>query len=130
MALYVDTSALVKLVVAEVETEALWSWIHAEAPELVACDLVRTELFRAVGRAAPARAVRARAVLESITLVTVSTSIFEAAARLDPAMLRALDAIHVAAALELGDDLTGFVTYDDRLADAARAHGIAVVAPA
>ena len=129
MAHYVDTSALVKLVIAEAETEALRSWIGKERPTLVSCDLARAELMRAVRRAAPDRAVQARLVLDAITLVAVATATFEAAGRLDPATLRTLDTIHIAAALELGDDLTGMVTYDDRLADAARANGIVVVAP-
>lgn len=129
MAHYIDTSALVKLVVAEAETGALRSWIDIDDPTLVSCDLARAELLRAVRRAAPDRAVQARAVLDSITLVAVATATFEAAGRLDPAVVRTLDALHVAAALELGDDLAGIVTYDDRLADAARANGIAVVAP-
>lgn len=129
MAFYIDTSAIVKLVVHEAETAALRSWIAAENRTLVSSDLTRTELLRAVRRAAPDRAVPARAVLDSITLLTVSTATFEAAAQLDPTILRSLDAVHLAAALELGDDLVGLVTYDDRLADAARAHGVAVVAP-
>lgn len=129
MAHYIDTSALVKLVVLEAETEALRSWISVERPALVSCDLSRAELLRAVRRAAADRAVQARAVLDSITLVAVATSTFEAAGRLDPTILRTLDAIHVAAALELGDDLAGIVTYDDRLAGAAQDHGIAVVTP-
>lgn len=129
MAHYIDTSALVKLVVAETETAALRSWIAAENPDLVCCDLARTELLRAVRRAATDRAVQARAVLDSITLIALTTATFEAAARLDPTILRTPDAVHLAAALELGDDLTGVVTYDDRLAEAARAHGITVTAP-
>ena len=130
MACYLDTSALVKLVVAEPETAALRAWLAAEPREPVACDLVRTELVRAVRREAPDRAVDARAVLDAITLTAVSTAIFEAAGRLDPSGLRSLDAIHLAAALDLGDDLTSMVTYDDRLAEAAEAAGILVVAPA
>lgn len=129
MIFYVDTSALVKLVVAEPETAALQSWIRSEGAELVSSDLARTELLRAVRRAAAGRVVQARAVLDSVTLVGVRTSTFEAAGQLDPAMLRTLDALHIASALELGDDLSGLVTYDDRLGDAARSHGIPVVAP-
>lgn len=129
MAHYIDTSALVKLVVAEAETEALRSWIITEGPGLVSSDLTRAELLRAVRRAAPGRAVQARAVLDSITLVAITTSTFEAAGRLDPAILRTVDAVHIAVALELGDDLESIVTYDDRLADAAQANGISVVTP-
>ena len=129
MVYYVDTSALVKLVVAEAETPSLMTWIRAEGDALVSCDLARTELLRAVRRVATDRVVQARAVLDSITLLTVSTATFETAGHLDPTILRTLDALHLAAALELGDDLSGIVTYDDRMADAARAHGIAVVSP-
>jgi len=129
VAVYVDTSALVKLVVAEPETDVLLDWLSDHGRDPVACDLARTELMRVVRRAAPDRVVRARAVLESVTLVEVTSSIFEQAGRLDPASLRSLDAIHIAAALDLGDELEQMVTYDDRLAAAAEANAIAVAAP-
>lgn len=129
MAHYLDTSALVKLVVAEAETDALRSWIGLRHRDLVSCDLARAELARTVRRVAPDRAVQARAVLDSITIMAVTTSTFEGAGRLDPAILRTPDAIHVAAALELGDDLVSIVTYDHRLAAAAQANGIAVARP-
>ena len=129
MAFYVDTSALVKLVVAETETVALRSWLQETDRELVASDLARTELIRAVRRSVPDRLLQARAVLDSVTLVEVRTSMFEGAGRLDPIGLRSLDAIHLAAALDLGDDLEGLVTYDDRLAEAAIANGVPVVTP-
>ena len=130
MAFYLDTAALVKLVVAEQETDALRGWLGEADRDPVSCDLARTELMRAVRRAAPDRVVQARAVLDALTLLEVSTAVFEEAGRLDPAVVRSLDAIHLAAALRLGDDLEGLVTYDERLADAARANGVAVVAPA
>lgn len=85
--------------------------------------------MRAVRRSAPDRVVQARAVLDSITLVDVGTQTFEQAGRLDPALLRTLDAVHLAAAIELGDDLDGIVTYDERLAEAARFHGVPTSAP-
>lgn len=129
MAFYVDTSALVKLVVEEPETDALRAWFADEPRDPVACDLVRTELVRAVRRAAPDHLVRARRVLDAVTLVDVTTAVFEEAGRLDPTILRTLDAIHIASALDLGDDLEGLVTYDGRLADAAAMNGIAVVTP-
>jgi predicted nucleic acid-binding protein len=129
LAHYIDTSALAKLVVEEPETEALQAWLAAEERDPVSCDLARTELLRAVRRVAPDRVVRAREVLDAVTLIDVTTAMFEDAGRLDPTILRTLDAIHLAAALVLGDDLEGMVTYDDRLADAAVANGIAVIAP-
>lgn len=129
MAYYIDTSALVKLVVAEAETDALRSWVDAESPTLVSSDLARAELLRAVRRTAADRVVQARTVLDSITLVALATATFEAAGRLDPVIVPTLDAVHLAAALELGDDLVGIVTYDERLAVAARTNGIPVVTP-
>lgn len=126
---YLDTSALVKLVVSETESAAFREWLSAAERTPVSCDLARAELLHAVRRAAPDRAVQARAVLDSITLTTVTTDVFEAAGRLDPAILRTLDAVHLAAALDLGEDLDGLVTYDDRLGDAARMYGIPVLAP-
>jgi len=126
---YLDTSALAKLVVAEAETEALLAWVEQTGGDWVSSDLARTELLRATRRAAPDRLVRAREVLESVTLVDVTTAVFEAAARIDPPTLRTLDAIHLAAALDLGDDLEAIVTYDERLAGAAATNGIRVAAP-
>ncbi len=129
MAFYIDTSALVKLVVGEAETVALRSWLEESDRDLVACDLARTELMRSVRRVVPDRALQARSVLDAVTLVDVTAAVFEVAGRLDPVGLRSLDAVHLAAALDLGDDLEGLVTYDDRLAGAAIANGVPVVAP-
>ena len=102
MAFYLDTSALVKLVVSEPQTLALRAWLNASDRRPVSCDLARTELIRAVRRVAPDRAVRARAVLDAVTLIEVTTTMFEEAGRLDPTLLRSLDAVHLAAALALG----------------------------
>jgi len=129
VAFYVDTSALVKLVVAETETPALRAWLAELGRELVACDLARTELMRAVRRVLPDRVLQARGVLDALTLLQVTPAVFEDAGRLDPSGLRSLDAIHLASALSLGDDLDGLITYDDRLANAAVSLGIAVLAP-
>lgn len=130
MAFYLDTSALAKLVVAEPETASLRSWIAEQDRTLVCCDLARTELTRAVRRVAPERMVDAHAVLDGLTLLTVPASLFAAAGRLDPPELRSLDAVHLAAALELGDDLEALVAYNERLQQAARVNGIDVLAPA
>ncbi len=130
MAFYLDTSALAKLVVAEPETNALRAWLAEQDRTLVSCDLTRTELTRAVRRVAPERILQAHALLDGLTLITVPASTFAAAGRLDPDQLRSLDAIHLAAALELGDDLEALVAYDQRLQHAAQLNGIEVVAPA
>lgn len=130
MVFYLDTSALVRLVVAEPETDALLAWLAASDRNPASSDLARTELVRAARRVAPDRMEQARVVLESLTILDLPTATFEEAGRLGSDALRSLDAIHLAAALTLGDDLQGLVTYDDRLAKAARALGIPVVAPA
>jgi predicted nucleic acid-binding protein len=129
VAVYLDTSALVKLVVAERETPELVGWLRTSEVDGVASDLVRTELSRAVRRAEPSRVVAAREVLAAVGLIAVTPSVLDAAGRLEPPRLRTLDAIHLASALELGDDLEAMVTYDERLAEAAVAHGVAVLAP-
>ena len=126
---YLDTSAAVKLVVVEKGTTALRRWLRSRDDRIVSSDLLRTELLRVTRGAAPDQVVQARAVLDSLILVAMSTSVFERAAMLEPEVLRSLDALHLAAALELGDDLEGMVTYDDRLASGANVLGIRVVAP-
>jgi hypothetical protein len=74
--------------------------------------------------------VQARAVLDSLILIALTTAVCERAAILEPDLLRSLDALHLAAALELGDELEGIVTYDRDLAEGAKALGVVVVAPA
>ena len=129
MAYYLDTSAAVKLVVKERGSSALLRWLSREQDHVLSSDLLRTELLRATRRGAPRHMERARAVLDSIVILNLTTSTFERAAELDAERLRSLDALHLAAALELGDDLDGLITYDDRLGEGARAYGIRVIAP-
>lgn len=119
-----------KLVVAQPESDVLRAWLAAQPRTLVSCDLARTELLRTVRQGAPDRVVMARLVLDSLVLMEVTAAIFETAGRLDIATLRSLHAVHLAAALDLGDDLDGIVTYDERLAEAATYYGVAVTAPA
>ena len=126
---YIDTSAAAKLVVTEAETDALRTYLVSRSPAPVASDLTRTELLRATRRVAPDLAPNARAVLDTFTILTVSTQLFEQAALLDPPELRALDAIHLACALSLGDDLEYLITYDPRLSDAAASLGLRVLSP-
>ena len=129
MAYYVDTSALVKMIIYEHETRALIDWLVQQDEPLVSCDLVRAEIVRATRRRHSDRVVRARQVLKALVLTRLSPAVLDHAGRLDPIGLTTLDAVHLAAALDLGDDLSGLVTYDDRLAAAAEANGVAVVAP-
>lgn len=126
---YADTSALVKFAVVEAESRALRAWCSANSVSLASSDLARTELLRAVRRAAPDAMTTARDVLARLLLITATPDVFDEAARLDPVELRSLDAVHLASALELGDELQGVITYDDRLGGAARELGIPVFAP-
>ena len=73
--------------------------------------------------------VQARAVFDALILVTMSTGVFERAAMLEPGLLRSLDSLHLAAALEFGDDLEGVITYDHRLVEGCLVLGTKVVAP-
>jgi uncharacterized protein len=122
----------VKLIVHEPETEALRQYL-ASAGTLTSSLVSTVEVPRAVSRGAPsapgATAVMAE-VLEALVIVDFDTRIAARAAGLAPASLRTLDAIHLATALELGDELTAFLSYDDRLSAAARALGLPVVTPA
>ena len=124
---YLDTSALAKLVRPDAETRALRRWL--ERKRWVISDLHRTELRRAALRAggrAPARADRL--VLES-DVVRIDAGVFDEAGRMEPAGLRSLDALHLAAARRLGADLSGIVCYDQRLLHAASEAGIATASP-
>ncbi|MEX0659225.1 MAG: type II toxin-antitoxin system VapC family toxin [Egibacteraceae bacterium] len=125
--LYVDTSALVKLVRTEAESGALVSFL-AERRWVIG-DLHRAELRRAVRRAGPQTSARADRLLAELDTIVLDGSMLDAAGRLDPAALRTLDAIHLACARTLDVDLAGVVTYDERLGDAARHHGIRTFTP-
>ncbi len=117
---YLDASAIVKLVVPEPETGALLSAL-GQWPDRVSSALARVEVHRALWRAGASRAVRARAdaVLAGLVLVRIDDLVLSRAASFKDPLLRALDAIHLAAALSLGDDPDAFITYDPRLARAA-----------
>jgi len=129
MASYIDASAAAKLVLEERGSRELERWLRRVGRVAVTSDLTRTELLRAARRFTPDRTSAARAVLDTMTVVTVTTAVFERAATLDPDSLRSLDAIHLASAMELGDELDEIVTYDTRLAQAARNYGITVFSP-
>lgn len=130
MAHYFDTSALVKLVAKEPESGALREWLLAAERDAVTSDLARTELMRAVRRRDKSAAPTARAVLEALTLLPLSAAVFDVAGLLDPLELRSLDAVHLASALTLGDDLEGIVTYDNQFSRAAAESGLPTIGPA
>jgi uncharacterized protein len=125
---YLDSSALVKLVVAEPESSALRRELRGE-PDRASCTLARVEVVRAVRPHGAAAVTRARRLLRRIDLVQLDDELLDAAAMLDGGVLRSLDAIHLAAAQTLGDDLDAVITYDERMTTAARLIGLAVRAP-
>jgi predicted nucleic acid-binding protein len=129
-ALYLDSSALVKLVLPEQETAALLEILDAW-PIRAASELARVEVLRAARRAAsdPAAGRRAEAVLAALHLIRLDDEILSRAATLEPWTLRPLDALHLASALTLGEDLGAMATYDSAMATAAATLGLAVVAP-
>jgi predicted nucleic acid-binding protein len=127
---YLDSSALVKLVVREPESDALRAWT-ALHPAAVTSAIAVTEVRRAIGRLTPRQGLsdRARLVLDGVALLGVDQDILEKAASLAPKELRTLDAIHIASAVSLGAELMAFVTYDDRQLDAARKARLPLVQP-
>jgi len=128
-ATYLDSSAIVKLAVHEPESEPLRRHLRRRRP-LVSSALARTEVLRAVLPAGQDAVAAARRALTRIDLVRVNDHILDLAGTLLPTEVRSLDSIHLATAARVGSDLREFVTYDDRLAAAARAIGYRVSAPA
>lgn len=118
-----------KLVQREAGSDELQVWLAGEERMLVSSLLLRTELLRATRRVRPDLLGRARALLDHITLLDVSMDVCERAGLLDPDGIRSLDAIHLASALTLIDELEGVVAYDVRLRAAAVAVGLTVIAP-
>ena len=133
-ALYVESSALVKLVREEAESDALRTYVAGA--DLVSCDLALAEVPRAIRRAAAREPVlglerllrRADELLDAIALLPLESGLMVAAGGLAEPRLRALDAIHLAAAIALWP-LDAFVTYDQRQSAVARLIGLRTVAP-
>ncbi|MGH2945786.1 MAG: type II toxin-antitoxin system VapC family toxin [Solirubrobacteraceae bacterium] len=131
---YADASALVKLVREEPETAALNAFL--DNADLVSSELILTEVPRAIRRAAahdpqlPLRALidRAGDLVEAIALLPLDRALLAAAGAVSEPALRALDAIHVVAALDLSP-IDAFVSYDQRQSAAARLAGLRTVAP-
>jgi predicted nucleic acid-binding protein len=131
---YLDASALVKLVREEVESGALRAYL--EGADLVSSELVLTEIPRAVRRAAardpgvPLDLLLERTgeLIDAVALCPLDRALLAGAGALVEPALRALDAIHVASAADLGS-VGAFVTYDGRQAAAARLAGLRTIAP-
>ena len=127
-ATYLDSSAVVKLAVAEPESSALRSHLRRRRP-LVSSALTRTEVLRALLPAGEVAVARGRDVLRRLDLVRINDRVLDTAGILEPAHVRSLDAIHLATAQLLGEDLSQLITYDDRMADAARSLGLKTSSP-
>jgi uncharacterized protein len=126
---YLDTSAFVKLVQTEPESPALRLHLEQRSAEIVSAVLLRTEALRAAARQPVPRIGPMRAALRGVAFIDVDRPVFDAAGTVQPADMRSLDAIHVVAALSLGDDLDELITYDVRMAAAAVSHGLSVSSP-
>jgi len=130
---YVETSAFVKLVRDEEHTGDLRAWVRAReaaGDALVSSDLLRTEAIRVARRVADDSVLeRAVALIDNLFLVRLVPERYDAAGHLGPTTMRSLDALHLAAAVELGDDLVGVVSYDERLLEGAAAIGCTTVSP-
>jgi predicted nucleic acid-binding protein len=124
---YLDTSAFVKLVRSEPESSALRRELAGR--ELLSSALLIVEGRRAARRYGELASERALTALTAITLIPLDQPILDAAAKLNPAELRSLDAVHLATVLSLGEDLERLHCYDARLSDAAQALGIEVSQP-
>jgi predicted nucleic acid-binding protein len=124
---FVDSSAVVKLLLPEEESPALRRRLRGE--RLLASELARTEVARAIrrtGGSSPSHVARA---LESLDMIAIDATVLDEAARLDPASLGSLDAIQLATALSIASELDAFITYDRQLGKAAAAAGLPVEAP-
>ena len=127
---YADTSAVIKLLVAESHSKAFAAFYDAHADaEWVSSALLRIELTRAVTRALPALLPDARDLLLAFSFVAIDDDIVEAAMNEPDRGLRSLDAIHLATARILGEDLDVIVSFDDRLLKAATDAGLATASP-
>jgi predicted nucleic acid-binding protein len=128
IAVYLDSSALVKLIVREDESEVLAAHL-TQHRERVSCALARVEVPHAVHAHGAPALTRARGLLERIGLLALDDTLLDAAGALAGSTLRSLDAIHLAAAQALGTELAEVITYDHRMAQAAVGLGLAVSAP-
>jgi len=129
---YLDTSALVKLVVREPESEALervlHDWTDGASSALAWVELPRA-VRRRLGEAGPSL-LELWGALAASSEVPISDEVIGIAARLGPARLDSLDAIHLASALSLGDAVGALITYDSVLESAAQDAGLHTLRPA
>jgi uncharacterized protein len=127
---YADTSAVIKLLVEESHSKALAAFYDAHADaEWVSSALLRIEVTRTVARAMPALLPDARDLLLAFSVIAMDDDIVEGAMNEPDRGLRSLDAIHLATARLLSEDLDAIISYDDRLLKAATEAGLPVASP-
>ncbi len=128
--IYLDSSALLKLLFEESESQALAQWLseRAATPK-VSSELAKVEVVRAARRLDPDVVPAARALVSQLDLLRLSGGLIDEAADAGGPLLGTLDAVHLASALSIRADLTAFVAYDNRLIAAAEAAGIKTVQP-
>lgn len=125
---YLDSSALAKLVVHEAESSAL-RWYLRRRKRRASCALARVEVVRAVRPHGAAAVTAARRIIASIDMIHLDDVLLDEASELGGGTLRALDAIHLAAARSLRSDLAAVITYDVRMTSAAADLRLTVIAP-
>lgn len=126
---YLDTSAFMKLVVEETASKRMRTWHTSQWGHMVSSELMRVEALRTARKLEVGFLGPTRQALRTVHLVAVSRSVCDMAAELGLEEIRSLDALHLASALLLGDELAGIVTYDERLTVAARSAGLEVIQP-
>jgi predicted nucleic acid-binding protein len=125
---YLDASALVKLLLEEAESAALrerWD----DGTSVLTSVVARVEAERALRRTGQSLPGAIDELFDRLIVIGLTPPVIALAARLEPVALRTLEAIHLATAMDLGEDVDAFVAYDQRLADAARANGLIVEQP-
>ena len=128
--IYLDSSALLKLVFAEDESDALASWLATQpAAGIVSSELARVEVLRSCRRVDVGSLSTGRSLLESLDLIPLSAHLLQDAVEVGSDALRSLDAIHLASALSLGGALSAVVVYNHRLEAAAKDSGLVVLSP-
>lgn len=126
---YLDTSAFLKLIVEESSSKQMRAWRSSHKGQVVSSELMRIEALRTARRLKGDFLAATRQALRAVHLITLSRSVCDLAAELGLDDIRSLDAIHLASALLLGDELQGIVTYDARLTSAAEAAGLQILQP-
>lgn len=128
--IYLDSSALLKLLHEEPESAALADWLTRQAGSpLLSSELAGVEVIRACRRINPDALPEARAMLAGMDLIPLAGAVIARAGDVGETTLRSLDAIHLASALSIRDDLSAFIAYDHRLSEAASAAGLELLAP-